>query len=85
VKSTVKYHFFLSYTNRESELQELKPLLDEIGSTFRSLGLLQAPLFWDRLELAPDTDVVELNRALTTALDDFAVVHVRMGAMAAIR
>jgi hypothetical protein len=68
----IKYHCFLSYTNRDKELQELKPLLDCLGGIFRSLGVIRAPFFWDRFHIDTPSDSEELARSLLAAVRESA-------------
>lgn len=68
----MEYHCFISYTNREDELRELRPLLDELGRAFQALRIVHAPFFWDRFELSDSFDTSELAAALLRAIDGSA-------------
>jgi hypothetical protein len=61
----VKYHCFLSYTGRDREVRELAPLLDAVVGAFRSLGIVQAPVFWDRFEMGREADAASVARAIS--------------------
>ena len=64
----MKYHCFISYTNRESEIRELSPLLDAMGSAFRSVGIIHAPFFWDRFQLGQQDETRQLAFELLSAI-----------------
>lgn len=66
----IRYHCFISYTNRESEARELRPLLTALGGAFRSLGVVHAPLFWDVLELEQPRDAQGLAVSLLNAIQE---------------
>jgi hypothetical protein len=47
-----RYHFFISYTTREDEIQEVLPTIDTICLELRQLGFsFLSPVFFDRLVL----------------------------------
>ena len=66
----IRYHCFISYTNRESELHELRPLLDAIGNAFRSFGVIEAPFFWDRFNIDAQCGTSELATKLLNAIHE---------------
>src|SRR4051812_6799320 len=66
----IRYHCFISYTNRESELRDLKPLLDGIGDAFRSLDVRVAPFFWDRFNIDRQCGTSELATKLFNAIHE---------------
>ena len=67
----IKYHCFVSYTTRESEVELLKPIVDDFIDMLKSrrLRTYEVSLFYDHMSLPPLSTHNDLYRELSEAIE----------------
>ena len=69
--SPFKYHFFVSYTGREVEVEQIKPYVEKLVHDLKQMGFTAWPFWLDIIQMGRfKSNAHSLKEALTVGMDE---------------